>query len=69
MPFEITIQRSDEHFKTTNVGYGVSQVLPILVEVLQQPNHRNVSKNTLRDFLIQREVRLNFAWKSEYFPP
>ena len=38
-PFEIYIQVAGKPFKIANVGYGVAQVLPIIVELIsRQPN-------------------------------
>lgn len=52
-PFEVTIQRASEHFKITNVGYGVSQVLPILIAMFDP-------ESIFGDFLIQQpEVHLH----------
>lgn len=51
-PFEIDIIINSSSFKIANVGYGISQVLPIIVEVLAR------SKNTV--FAIQQpEVHLH----------
>jgi predicted ATP-dependent endonuclease of OLD family len=33
-PFELQVELDNKRFNLTNVGYGVSQVLPILVEIL-----------------------------------
>ena len=38
-PFEINIVLNDIPLKITNVGYGVSQILPILVEILTRSNN------------------------------
>jgi predicted ATPase len=37
-PFEIHIKLNELKLKLTNVGYGVSQILPIIVEILSRPN-------------------------------
>ena len=37
-PFEINIVLNDIPLKITNVGYGVSQILPIIVEILARSN-------------------------------
>jgi len=36
-PFEVRIILDDKSFNLTNVGYGVSQCLPVLVEILWRP--------------------------------
>lgn len=51
-PFELDITLNSKNFKISNVGYGVSQALPIIVEILSTKN------NTL--FAIQQpEVHLH----------
>ena len=51
-PFQIEIKSSSRAFNLVDVGYGVSQVLPIVVDVLQEP------KDTT--FLLQQpEVHLH----------
>jgi hypothetical protein len=51
-PFELDIYLGKEPFKISNVGYGVSQVLPVLVETL--------SKNTGEWFELQQpEIHLH----------
>ena len=51
-PFELDITLNNKNFKISNVGYGVSQALPIIVEIL------STKKNTL--FAIQQpEVHLH----------
>ena len=54
-PFEIDINLNDNYFKISNVGYGVSQVLPIIVELIAS-THASI-ENT---FAIQQpEVHLH----------
>jgi len=36
-PFEIYVQLGTRRFKIANVGYGVAQVLPIIIELLARP--------------------------------
>jgi hypothetical protein len=51
-PFELNIILNSKKFKISNVGYGVSQALPIIVEIISR------TKNTL--FAIQQpEVHLH----------
>ncbi len=38
-PFEIIIKYEDTEVKLPNVGYGVSQCLPLIVEILSSKNH------------------------------
>lgn len=38
-PFEINITLNETPLKITNVGYGVSQILPIIVEILARRNN------------------------------
>jgi predicted ATP-dependent endonuclease of OLD family len=38
-PYEINIILDNQPFKICNVGYGVSQILPILVDTLTKPEH------------------------------
>lgn len=51
-PFEIRVQLGAKELRLTNVGYGVSQVLPVLVELL------TASNDTLF-FVQQPEVHLH----------
>jgi len=37
-PFEIHVQLNNSAYKISNVGYGVSQVLPLLIEILSSEN-------------------------------
>jgi len=37
-PFELEVTLNNQNLKITNVGYGVSQVLPLLVEIIARPN-------------------------------
>lgn len=51
-PFQLHVVLNDKNFKISNVGYGVSQALPIIVEILSR------SKNT--SYIIQQpEVHLH----------
>jgi predicted ATPase len=51
-PFQIAIKTIGQSFNLVDVGYGVSQVLPILVDVLQNPKEST--------FLLQQpEVHLH----------
>ena len=36
-PFEVVVQLKDQPLNISNVGYGVSQVLPLIVEMLSRP--------------------------------
>jgi hypothetical protein len=36
-PFEIYVQLGNRRFRIANVGYGVAQVLPIIIELLSRP--------------------------------
>lgn len=38
-PFEIQILVNQKYLKITNVGYGVSQILPLIVEIVSRPNN------------------------------
>jgi|WetSurMetagenome_2_1015567.scaffolds.fasta_scaffold00174_16 hypothetical protein len=38
-PFEVLVSLEGNPIKITNVGYGVSQILPIIVEVISRPNN------------------------------
>lgn len=70
-PFEIDIGLNSSEFKITNVGYGVSQVLPIIVEILarventvfaiQQPEvHLHPrAQATLGDFIYSSNLEEN----------
>jgi Uncharacterized conserved protein len=37
-PFELLIRRGEGKYKISSVGYGVSQILPIIVDILFSPN-------------------------------
>ncbi len=37
-PFEVQIQLKEQRLNIGNVGYGVSQILPVIVELLTRPN-------------------------------
>jgi predicted ATPase len=37
-PFELLVKRFDNNYKITSVGYGVSQVLPIITEMIKTSN-------------------------------
>jgi len=51
-PFELKVKSHGRIFKISNVGYGVSQILPIITELLNQPSNKV--------FLIQQpEVHLH----------
>ncbi len=50
-PFEINITFNNNTYKITNVGYGVSQILPIIVDIL--------TKNTDAFIIQQPEVHLH----------
>ncbi|MBM4258069.1 MAG: DUF3696 domain-containing protein [Deltaproteobacteria bacterium] len=51
-PFQIAVKMSGSAFNLVDVGYGVSQVLPIVVDALQEPPRSN--------FLLQQpEVHLH----------
>src|SRR5207245_6950115 len=58
-PFQIGVKSGGPTFNLVDVGYGVSQVLPILVDILQRP-----AANEL--FLLQQpEVHLHPRAQSE----
>lgn len=38
-PFELHVKLGEKPLQITNVGYGVSQVLPIIIEVIARRNH------------------------------
>lgn len=54
-PFEIDISLNDNTFKIPNVGYGVSQILPIIVEMFAKTD--DVTENILA--IQQPEVHLH----------
>ena len=63
-PFQLQVKvRSGSHANLMDVGYGVSQSLPILVDVLERSNHRRGHKCT---FLLQQpEVHLHPRGQAE----
>jgi predicted ATP-dependent endonuclease of OLD family len=38
-PFEVLIFLEDKPIKITSVGYGVSQILPLIIEIISRPNN------------------------------
>ncbi len=38
-PFEIHLYLNNNPLKITNVGYGVSQILPLIIEIISRENH------------------------------
>ncbi|OFX81513.1 MAG: hypothetical protein A2X12_00985 [Bacteroidetes bacterium GWE2_29_8] len=38
-PFEVHIKLHDKSLKVTNVGYGVSQILPLIIEIIARKNN------------------------------
>ena len=63
-PFQLQVKvRSGSHANIMDVGYGVSQSLPILVDVLERSDHRRRHKGT---FLLQQpEVHLHPRGQAE----
>ncbi len=60
-PFQLQIRVRGPNSNITDVGYGISQILPILVHVLDRNNSsRRIYRSSMRTFLLQQpEVHLH----------
>ncbi|MDE0466678.1 MAG: AAA family ATPase [Candidatus Poribacteria bacterium] len=68
-PFQLQVKVCGPKANITDVGYGVSQILPILVQILNPSISKNVRRNPMQSFfslLQQPEIHLHPKAQAEF---